>query len=134
MSERTGRSESLVHEPVQRSYGFSAQERPAVSTASEGEEVSKEVWSPAREAAASDCTIMCCANDFVCRICLRKCPQRRLQHEINVDHANGKSSCRDADTQLLKKPAKKKRKRIQIIDRLVQFEPFFKTMYSFGDQ
>jgi hypothetical protein len=40
---------------------------------------------------------------------------------------NGQGSGRDAHAQLLKKPAQKERERFQIVDGLIQFEPFFKA-------
>jgi hypothetical protein len=53
--------------------------------------------------------------------------KRGLQLERYVDRGNGQGSRGDAHAQLLKKPAQKKRERFQIVDGVIQFEPFLKA-------
>jgi hypothetical protein len=53
--------------------------------------------------------------------------KRGLQLERYMYRGNGQGSGGDARAQLLKKPAQKKRERFQIIDSVIQFEPFFKA-------
>ena len=58
----------------------------------------------------------------------------RLQFEIYLNRGDGKRTRRKPRTQLIEKPAQKKRKRFEIVHRFVQFEPFFEVLRRLGQQ